>query len=115
MGNCSITLGAVIPRPYCSYAIRVAILTILEARAGPYSKSHNAQTEVTPANKSPIPPHLFLPPYVRIMKDRSFPRTTSYSPLINILKFLVTKDEDISLISSLDSLYFRMASKSNLK
>lgn len=82
-----ITFGAVSPLPYFSNAECVANLTILDAKAGPYSKSHNEHTEVTPAKMSPIPPHRFFPPSVRTMKDLSFPIIISCVPLITSLKW----------------------------
>lgn len=73
--------GAVRDRPSFSNARHVAFRTILDANTGPSSKFQSEQAEVTPANISPMPPHLFCPPIVRTTKDLG-PKITSSSPLI---------------------------------
>lgn len=108
------TEGAVNPRPSFSNAALVAILTILDAKAGPYSKSQSAHTDAVPARISPMPPHLFLPPSVRTMNDRSLPKMMSLGPLIINLKCGNACLQEIYVISSLESLLRKISSRSIL-
>lgn len=48
--------------PYLSNPLFVAILTIIDANAGPYSKSHSEHAATDPAKISPIFALLFGPP-----------------------------------------------------
>lgn len=83
----SMILGAVKPLPSLAYALWVAILTIVDARAGPYSKFQYAQVATAPDKMSPIPPHLLNPPSIPTAIFLG-PKRISFSPLTNKVKFL---------------------------
>ncbi len=65
----------------------MAILTIEEAKAGPYSKFQYAHVATAPERISPMPPHLLKPPS---MPTAIFlgPKRMSFSPLTKSVKFL---------------------------
>lgn len=67
--------------PYLSYPLLVAILTMIEAKAGPYSKSHSEHAATEPAKMSPIFALLFGPPWTEITKFFA-PKIISFGPLI---------------------------------
>lgn len=79
--------GAVNPLPYFQYAFLVAILTIVEAKAGPYSKFQYAHVATAPDKISPIPPHLLNPPSTPTAMFLG-PKSMSFYPLTNNEKFL---------------------------
>ena len=93
-------LGAVSPRPYFSNATLVAVFTIFEARAKPYSSFQRPQTATVPERRSPIPPHLLFPPSVLTIKDLLLVNMRSYLPLIIMEKEGISCFSGISVISS---------------
>lgn len=80
--NSFTTLGAVSPRPSLSNAIRVAFLTIWDAKGRPYSSFQKLHTEIAPDSISPSPPDLLSPPCVLTIKDLFRVRIRSSLPFI---------------------------------
>ncbi len=63
----------------------MAILTIIEAKAGPYSKSQSEQAATDPAKMSPMFALRLGPPWTEITKFLG-PRIISLTPLIKRVK-----------------------------
>lgn len=98
LGSYAIIHGAVSDLPCLSKAAFVASFVILLAKIGPKSSSQNVHTPVIPANISPIPPHLFLPPYKSQIND-FFPNIISFRPFKTTVKLGFEKMSVIYVIS----------------